>query len=475
MSVGRICEGYSRHLDGPKSASISPLFEPSSLPVFPVYIHSSSQEEQMFRLLCTEATAEVAGGFDRCFWTIDVPRATRTYPAIWHASASLTAMYKRIKDGEGRIENEKLYQFSLVQYNKSIHKLLSINPTQAEPNYYEQETLLLASILFTSICILQGDHEKAKVHVDKGVQLFNQWRFWEHAAKSPRLDGVSATKSLVALFTRFELQSSFSSPPKPFWRTVSFDKRQLSSGSTSATDAYYEQQQLLNNLIKVYRTQVYYHIKEMTHLLCEQRLSYRYQYRRWKAKFRELQDVDDRAKLIMQIYAHTIEVLLFADPAEADLVWDRYTYSFQRVFAQAKELYEIEMASNVKHDRNITLFAFSPVPCHPCLGIGALCRDGTLRRKSIELLKRWPLRDGMINYKIAAACLTAIMLYEESHLKKEPPCRECEKTPLTRICSSHRVIYRDMEQIGEGIVKLRMTTVEDVRYDRPGKLVDVAW
>ncbi|KAG6008000.1 hypothetical protein E4U21_005234 [Claviceps maximensis] len=449
---------------------------PSSLPVFPIYIHSSKQEEQMFHLLCTEATAEVAGGFDRCFWTIDIPRATRTYPAIWHASASLTAMYKRIKNGEHLIENGQLYQFSLAQYNKSIQKILSINPQQVEPSYHEQETLLLASILFTSICILQGDQEKAKVHVDKGVQLFNQWRFWEHFTKSPKVDDASSTtRSLVALFTRFELQSSFSSPPKPFWRTVSFDRRPSPPGFTSATDAYYEQQQLLNNLIKVYRTQVYYHIKDMADLLSEQRLPYRYQYRRWKAKFGELQDIDDRAKLIMQMYAHTIEVLLYADAAAAELVWDRYTYSFKRVFGQAKELFELETDTDVKSKRVITLFAFSPVPCHPCLGIGALCRDGTLRRKSIELLKRWPLRDGMVNYKIAAASLTVIMLYEESHVKGEHPCRECEKTADTRICGSHRVIYRDFEQTGDQKGRLRMISVDDVRHDRPGKVVDVAW
>ncbi|KAG5948589.1 hypothetical protein E4U53_006227 [Claviceps sorghi] len=430
----------------------------------------------MFHILCSEASADVAGGLDRCFWTVVVPKATRTYPAIWHASASLTAMYKRIKDGgESLAESKQLYQFSLAQYNKSIQKLLSINPKQAEPSYHEQETLLLASILFTGICILQEDQDKARVHIDKGVQLFNHWRFWEHCAKPSRVDTVSAAKSLVALFNRFELQSSFSAPPKPYWQAVSFDRRQPHSGLTCEAEVYYEQQHLLNNLIKLYRTQVYYHIREMAHLVTEPRMPCRYQYRRWKARFRELQDIDHRAKLIMQMYAHTIEVILFADAAAAELVWDRYTYSFQRVFAQAKELFELETNPNVKNRRTITLFAFSPVPCHPCLGIGALCRDGTLRRKSIDLLKRWPMRDGMVNYKIAAASLTAIMLYEESHAKRENPCRDCEETPATRICGSHRVIYRDLEQIGDGIASLRMTTVDDVRNHRAGKVVDVTW
>ncbi|KAG5996573.1 hypothetical protein E4U43_002830 [Claviceps pusilla] len=482
VSVGRICGGYSRHAGAGaaavEGASTSPFLRPSNLlPILPIYLHSSRQEEQMFHLLCTEATDEVAGGFDRCFWTIDIPRATRTYPAIWHASASLTAMYKRIKDGEGRSGSEQLYQFSLAQYNKAIEKLLSINPRQAEPSYHEQETLLLASILFTSVCILQGDQEKAQVHVDKGVRLFNDWRFWEHSAKAPSGDGVSVTRSLVALFTRFELSSSFTSPPKPFWRTVSFDRRQPSPGFTSATDVYYEQQQLLNNMIKVYRTQVYRHIKGLPDMLSEQRLSYRYQYRRWKAKFRNLRDLDDRARLIMQMYAYTTEVLLYADATAAESVWDRYTYSFGRIFAQAKQLFEIETsAKNVKNGCGaITLFAFSPVPCHPCLGVGALCRDGVLRRKSIDLLRRWPLRDGMVNYKVAAESLVAIMLYEESHLQGEQPCRKCERTPDTRICGSHRVIYRDMEQVGEQKGRLRMTTVDDVRHDRPGKVVDVTW
>lgn len=430
----------------------------------------------MFHLLCTEATVKLAGAFDRGFWTVDIPRATRTYPAIWHASASMTAMYKRIRAQDRTSESEQLYQFSLVQYNKSIQQILSITPGQAGLSYHHQETLLLASILFTSICILQGDQGKAKVHMDKGIQLFNNWRFWEHSATSSKAQDVSTVSSLVALFTRFELQSSLSAPPKPFWQTVNFDKSQPPFGFTSATEAYDEQQQLLNNLIKVYRVQVFLHIKGNIDLFSERRrLPYRYQYRRWKARFEKLQNVDHRAKRILQIYAHAIEILLFVDAAVAELCWDRYTYTFQRIFALAKELFDQETNPSVKNDGAVTLFSFSPVSCHPFLGIGALCRDGILRRRSIELLKQWPLRNGMVNYKIAAANLEAIMTYEESHVKMQDPCGGCEKTPVTRICGRHRVIYRDMEQIGDGQGRLRMTTVGDVQNDCRGKVVDVAW
>ncbi|KAG6021942.1 hypothetical protein E4U19_005360 [Claviceps sp. Clav32 group G5] len=136
----------------------------------------------------------MSGAFDLSFWTIDVPRVTRAHPAIWHASASLIAMY---------------------------------------------------NVLFTSICILQGDQEMAKIHVDRGIELFNYSRFWGHVTKLPNTDDVSAARSLVALFTRFELESSFAVPPKPFFQAISFDERQAHVVFISATEAYYEQQQLL--------------------------------------------------------------------------------------------------------------------------------------------------------------------------------------------------------------------------------------
>ncbi|KAG6231536.1 hypothetical protein E4U34_003771 [Claviceps purpurea] len=437
--------------------------------------HSSKEEEYMFHLLCTEATVKISGGFDLSFWTIDVPRATRAYPAIWHASASLAAMYKCIQHQDRLVEKDKLYKFSLAQYNKSIRNILSINPNLAELSYYAQETLLFASVLFTSICILQGDQEKAKVHVDRGIELFNHFRFWEHLTKLPNPDDVSTVHSLVALFTRFELESSFSVPPKPFWQTISFDKRQAPAVFTSATDAYYEQQQLLNNLIKVYRTEVAQHLKGNTSHPSQKRLAYRYQYRRWKNRFEKLKNMDHRAKLILQMYALAIEIILYVDSAAAELGWDRYTYTFRRILTLSKELFALETAPNADKNGATTLFSFSPVSCHPCLGIGVLCRDGPLRRKSIELLKQWPLRDGMVNYKIAASILEAIMIYEESHTKKKLPCSECESTPATRICGPHRVLYRDMEPNGEGKGKLRMTTVDDVRHGRCGKVVDIAW
>ncbi|KAG6062804.1 hypothetical protein E4U32_001926 [Claviceps aff. humidiphila group G2b] len=419
----------------------------------------------------------MSGAFDLSFWTIHVPRATRAHPAIWHASASLTAMWKCIQHQDRSVEKKKLYKFSLAQYNKSIRNILSINPNQAELSYYAQETLLFASVLFTSICILQGDQEKAKVHVDRGIELFNHFRFWEHVTKLPKTDDVSAAHSLVALFTRFELESSFAVPPKPVCHPISFDERQAHVVFTSATEAYYEQQQLLNNLTKVYRTEVAHHLKRNTPHPSQQRLAYRYQYRRWRDRFEEVKDMDldHRAKLILQIYALAIEILLYADSTAAELGWDRYTYTFRRILTLAKELFALETAPNADNNSAATLFSFSSVSCHPCLGIGIMCRDGPLRRKSIELLKQWPLRDGMVNYKMSASILEAIMLYEESHTQKTLPCSECENTPASRICGPHRVIYRDMEPNGEGRGKLRMTTVDDVRHGRCGKVVDIAW
>ncbi|KAG6021732.1 hypothetical protein E4U40_005108 [Claviceps sp. LM458 group G5] len=141
---------------------------------------------------------------------------------------------------------------------------------------------------------------------------------------------------------------------------------------------------------------------------------------------------------------------------------------------------ELGSAPNADNDSAATLFSFPPVSCHPCLGIGILCRDGPLRRKSIGLLKQWPLRDGMVNYKIAASILEAIMIYEESHTKKKLPCSECEKLEYPGhaymwLSESHRVLYRDMEPNGKGKGKLRMTTVDDVRHGRCGKVVDITW
>ena len=452
----------------------------------------------MFHLLCTEAALKVAGDFDRGFWSVDVPRATQTYPAIWHASASLAAVYKRVQHQGSSPEAVQLYKFSLDQYNKSIKALVSIDPQHAELSYEDQETLLLASVLFTSICILQCDQETSKVHIDNGIQLFNKWRFWEHAANAAAAGTATTTSittaaaaagrstkattqlstadSLVALFTRFELQSSLATPPKPYWQTVSFDKRHaVGSAFSSATDAYYEQQQLFNNLIKVYRTDVVDRIMGKPGPSPDRRLPFRYQYRRWKSRFQGLRDVDQRARLILQMYSYAIEIILYVDPAEAELGWDRYTYAFWRIFALGKALFDQETNPAARDDGAVTLFSFSPVSCHPFLGIGTLCRDGALRRRSADLLRRWPLRDGMVNYKIAAANLQAIMTYEESHANQPDPCQDCVDPPQTHVCGDHRVIYREVEHIGDGEGRLAMTTVGDVKHGRPGKSVAVTW
>jgi hypothetical protein len=430
----------------------------------------------MFHLLRTEASVNMAGAFDHGFWSIDLPRATQTYPAIWHASISLAAVYQWLQERNQGHTNERLYIFALEQYNKSIQQLVAIHPQSSDPSYENQETLLMAIILYAGICSIQNDIKGGEMHLSNGIQLFYKWRFWQHDSKSPRQSHVLASQSLVTLFNRFEFQFSISKPPRSDWETLP-DCPPVQPFA-SVTEAYFQQQLLINNLVKVCRKGEDSHIFRHPQPLPEKRHAYRRQYALWKEQFQQLENTDVRSMLILQLYSLATELLLCIEFSELELSWDKYHATFEQFLAISKQLYALETRANrVRDDYTSSTFSFAPMVSEPLIGVVACCRDDKIRREAIQLMRKWPLTDGMVAYQSSASVVEAAMMYEEENRDSRGggTCLGCECIPGGFICGNHRVLYRQVQQVGKSEASVHLSTVDDVRHNRPGKTVVVTW
>lgn len=73
----------------------------------------------------------------------------------------------------------------------------------------DQETLLLAKVVFIGICYILGDADQALNHAQNNSKLFNSWKFWGRVVGSSSFSSNSSTvnaQSLLTLMTFFECQ-----------------------------------------------------------------------------------------------------------------------------------------------------------------------------------------------------------------------------------------------------------------------------
>lgn len=170
---GRECGGYA-------TASLILFAKQPVVSPTPAGIAYNEQELRFFSILSSDTVQQVSGAFDQEFWSTHVLRATRAYPAVWHASLALSAIHMRAKITStspiAHATREKYYEFALREYNASIKYLIDIG-RHDKLSIADQETMLLSSLLFAGLSSIQCDYEQATTHAHNGINLFYEWRF----------------------------------------------------------------------------------------------------------------------------------------------------------------------------------------------------------------------------------------------------------------------------------------------------------
>ncbi|KAK2593470.1 hypothetical protein QQS21_008843 [Conoideocrella luteorostrata] len=437
-------------------------------------------------MLRGRTVGQVAGAFDQRFWTIDVLRATHVYPPIWHASLALAAIHGRmqvaaIAQTETSLSDtkQKDYAFALMQYNLAIKHLIPLT-SRSNPNQFDQEALLLASLLFTGLCTMLGNTKEAISHAYNGLQLFYLWRYKEQPGRLPRPHCVLTPNSLIAAFTFLECQfinrlgylhqANWAGQCTPFQcSALPFD---------CATDVYFEFQPLLTDIMALRRKanvsgrRVMGHIKALN-------LRQKQEFRSWAAKLQAFQQspkhqqANKESTLLLQIFRLGLEISLCHDFGVPRIQFDKCNPLFKQIIDLSEQLCTEMMKKPNVQEYCLTRFSFSHSLCELLDFIGWTCRDGHLRRRLIALLKKWPQRDGILDPVTVALICEAGMFLEESGAfggsAGAPSTCGCRSGIF--ICNDHRICSRSTTYHPDGEVDIIMTTSGDLQHQRPGTRV----
>lgn len=451
-----------------------------------LYAAANPRDRQMFFIMRTVALHSFYGAFGRGFWIGDVVRAAQTYPAVWHIGLAVAAVYRSLHDEEMTTSGRSQYLvYGLQQYGKCIRSIIDI-ARKARITYADKETVLLSNIMLIGFCCMLKDNTSALDHMGKGLQAFYQWRFWEVPQVEPttQRSTILDIPSVVALFRRFELQYVMSDriDTEAGWQVQPPAQQPSTAPFTSSTEACAEFMSLQLGFLTA--SVVHFDtggLIESSNLAPDHRHTYRVWFNIWKTKLAgfmdtpNFRDSDLECVLTLQIWSQVVEILLHlqkVDGLSRDLAYDEWFPAFERIASLTNQLYD-EMAKNADSASLPVLssaFSFSLSVVEP-LSLMGRCRDGTLRRKTISFLRKWPRKDGLWDAKMLASMLETTMLFEEGFSTLDPTARsdDCQCIAQTYICGLHRVVHAPHKNIREGVVKHSMFTELDLQRQKLGE------
>lgn len=429
----------------------------------------------MFSVFSTQTVREVCGLFDHEFWHTDVLRATQTHSALWHASLAMAAMHRwsqeDVDSDHGQRFRHYYYNFALKQYNAAIEQLVRLPTAATEPS--SVIVSLMASILFTGLCSIRGDPREAMVHANHGIQLADQCKLLEQrelaASKS-----VLPTASLAALIDRFEVQYIWTGVREPIRKSF---KRPITSSSqsfVSVSEASSQLQPMIGDMQLVIRSEKYRRSggNDMPLPRADPRLACRASFMDWSKRFSKLVQSGTLSKVecdsakVLDMWATGLEAGLYLDFSKYGLAWDEFVPSFRRIVILASEVL-------TKYEANPRgpAFLFAPSVCEPLYMAASHCRDPTVRREAISLLRKWPRREGIWDTTLMAALAEARMVLEEKGAVRGEPC-DCVGG---FICVLHRIQTGQVEFLDDGGVSFNQKTLGDVLSGRAGEVLFLSW
>lgn len=427
----------------------------------------------MFHMFRLDVVSHVSGLSDKPFWLVDVLRAARERPAIWHANLALAAIYRwRGLRRRGQMDSEQqaydVYAFAIKHYNSAIQMLLSITRKHNQ-TVSDKETLLLTEALFVGLNAVQRNQTNALTHANNANALFYKWEFWKYTeATTPEL--VLRPSSLVALLSNFESQMvhrlrSKSAPPwQRGYELFKVDTRPF----RSIEDAYHEFARLFAAILASSRRKDH----TESHLTLSEPLVLPYhvsQMRLWVDKFDALRlakssmpEIHGFSYKLLELQSMLLRVCSHCDPNDGVFMFDNQATALWKILIEVERL--VGDALNA-HGEIVSRFAFSMSLRELMSWIATSCRDHDMRVWTVAVLRKWPVQDGIWDSQLIASMLETYTKIEDvAGIRNMELCvKDCECECVYRkfICGKHRIWKAVVEFIKEGEAHFIFETIED--------------
>ncbi|TVY15872.1 Sterol uptake control protein 2 [Lachnellula arida] len=370
----------------------------------------SNEESRAFHFFRTKVATNLGGLFDSSFWTLDVLRVAQHEDPVRHAIVALASLSETILDTAPGSSKPPPKPFAIRQHSKAISNLRK-KIDESDDSSVE-------------VIPSPSHNEEALSHMSSGIYVYFNWH--SNRRKSlPRNTPTAIEVQLQRLFGRLTLQTILFVQARPQeWKFVipSFTPElpsiPLAFGSLEEARASLDGcmcslyhgmlasqfQGLDNNLQEIAKAPTSQHDP-----LEEWALAYK---RFMENQIGRLSPSERNAATLLEIQQITGSIIAATMPVSQETVFDSFDQSFAQVITLATQL----LCSNDEQhaDPEPPLFPAFEMGIIPHLYFAASrCRDPSLRRQALYLLRLGPRQEGIWHRDVLAGIAERIISMEE--------------------------------------------------------------
>ncbi|KAJ5371766.1 hypothetical protein N7517_003772 [Penicillium concentricum] len=408
LKGGRKCDGYNsasqKQLHEKVSRSnLCPAVGPDNRIVL---LPGSREERQYVHAFCTQISQAFSGFFSSDLWNYFLPQLSYREPTVRHAVAAVSAMYEQHTNPSADGRGSDL--FALQQYNKAIQKF---RDHLANPKEFKYDLLLVTCLLFICVEMLRSNNVRVLDHIQGGIHiLLNQQKL----VSPKRRDGID--HELSQLFYRLNIQLPLFGRP-----VISFDPQPKKQTSAPRQAIKFENiSQARESLTSITNRGLAFSRSAFSHSLSqspslertappdqirEQQLKQQWQLEQecydWYTAFELMMEkpakkiglLDPRATLVLKINYNTSLVWLLCCTARHECIYDEYNTYFENIVAAAEEI--ITLGRNLEKPSGLEPFSLDADVVPMVYWAATKCREPYIRRRAIEVLAKYPTKEGL--------------------------------------------------------------------------------
>lgn len=347
---------------------------------------------------------QLAGSHDHSLWSHKLLQSACEDVGMRHAIVALSTLHEDfVTTGEAERTKDS---FALQQYNLSIRQYIK-GPSQARPDCIMDYSV--ASIIYICIELLQGHYQSALSLIESSVRLF-----YDEVVKAPGLSRWPL-EMIEVILDRFQCQI-MGLMVKSFASKVVLPS--VRRADTLVIPEQFESVHEANDYFDCYY-QTYALSKGS--LSAEEIKSYVQILRRWVAAFDamlaslgpDLHWRDARMVKLLQIQQLMLNLPSQAKSGVASGRDAEFTAIYRQVVDLAESALHEGGAAPIDSSAPHFVFTLDVDVVGPLYDVACGCRDPSVRRRAIALLRRYPRREGLWDSLLAARTAERCMELEE--------------------------------------------------------------
>ena len=351
----------------------------------------------------TCALQQMSGFFGVGFWERYVLQVSDSEPSVRYALLALSCLCEsKASEGPAKSDSSGL-EGALMHYSKAI-RLLATDLASHQPS---REVILISCLIFVSFEFVRNNHDTGLNHLHAGLQILEDS---QASRKSPSIDA-----SIPQLFLRLRIQARLHGSP-----TSNFNFKSSSSypnshialpASFTNLDHARSSLDTISDAQYLFHRQLYdperspcevFHLASAPeqHWLTSARVQHLQRLQNWQVAFENTTSLSlsmlDGTKamvgsLLLQI--HQIAAYIMMQPVfeDSELAFDELTSQFEDLVSLADHL--IHKSGWIWINAKVIYLDIGIIL--PLFLVAIKCRQPTIRRRAVALLKKAPEREGI--------------------------------------------------------------------------------